>query len=125
MDINNDVNVLVYAYLGDVIYENFVRKFLISKGINNVNDLQKEAINYSSARAQASILNSLIDDGFFEDDELDFIRKARNYKGRGHPKNCDSVTYKYATAFEALIGYYGYVGNDNRIKCIMERVLGD
>lgn len=125
MDINNDVNVLVYAYLGDVIYENFVRKFLISKGINNVNDLQKEAINYSSARAQASILNSLIDDGFFEDDELDFIRKARNYKGRSHPKNCDSITYKYATAFEALIGYYSYVGNDNRIKCIMERVLGD
>ena len=41
-----EINVLVLAYLGDTIYENYVRKFLINKGIANVNDLQKEAVNY-------------------------------------------------------------------------------
>ena len=49
-----ELNVLVLAYLGDTIYENYVRKNLIKKGIANVNDLQRVAVNYVSAKSQTA-----------------------------------------------------------------------
>ena len=52
-----EINVLVLAYIGDCVYENYVRHFLVNKGIGNVNDLQTESIKYVSAKAQASFLN--------------------------------------------------------------------
>ena len=57
-----EVNVLVLAYLGDTIYENYVRRYLIHKGIGNVNDLQKEAIHFVSATSQASYLTKMIEE---------------------------------------------------------------
>ena len=61
-----EINVLVLAYLGDTIYENFVRKYLINRGIGNVNDLQKEAVTYVSAKAQASYLKKMMDSNLLE-----------------------------------------------------------
>lgn len=118
-----EVNVLVLAYLGDTIYEDYIRKFLINKKIGNVNDLQKEAVNYVSAVNQAKFLQELMDEEFFNDDEISVIKRARNYKSSSHPKNCDIVTYKHATALEALIGYLELTNNKDRIDKIMEKIL--
>lgn len=118
-----EVNVLVLAYLGDTIYEDYIRKFLINKKIGNVNDLQKEAVNYVSAVNQAKFLQELIDEEFFNDDEISVIKRARNYKSSSHPKNCDIVTYKHATALEALIGYLELTDKKYRIDEIMEKIL--
>ena len=73
-----EINVLVLAYLGDAIYENYVRKYLINKGISNVNDLQTESIKYVSAKSQAKYLKVLMDNNFFMDDEISIIKRARN-----------------------------------------------
>lgn len=118
-----EVNVLVLAYLGDTIYEDYIRKFLINKKIANVNDLQKEAINYVSAVNQAKFLQELMEENFFVEDEIAVIKRARNYKSNSHPKNCDIVTYKHATALEALIGYLEFTNNRERIDEIMEKIL--
>ena len=118
-----EVNVLVLAYLGDTIYENYVRKYLIKKEIANVNSLQKEAINYVSASNQAKILQEMMDINFFSEDELNVIKRARNYKTTSHPKSCDIVTYKYATGLEALIGYLDLDNNKERIDEIMNFIL--
>lgn len=118
-----EINVLVLAYLGDTIYENYVRRYLISKGIGNVNSLQTESINYVSAKAQARFVNILIDKNFFTDEELGVIKRARNYKSTSHPKNCDIVTYKYATGLEALIGYLDLTKRNDRIDEIMKLIL--
>ena len=118
-----EVNVLVLAYLGDTIYEDYIRKFLINKKIGNVNDLQKEAVNYVSAVNQARFLQELMDEEFFNDDEISVIKRARNYKSSSHPKNCDILTYKHATALEALIGYLELTNNRERIDEIMEKIL--
>lgn len=118
-----EVNVLVLAYLGDTIYEDYIRKFLINKKIGNVNDLQKAAVNYVSAVNQAKFLQELMDEEFFNDDEIAVIKRARNYKSNSHPKNCDIVTYKHATALEALIGYLELTNNRDRIDKIMEKIL--
>ena len=120
-----EINVLVLAYLGDTIYEDYVRKFLINQKIGNVNDLQKEAVKYVSAVHQAEFLQNLINNNFFNQDEIGVIKRARNYKSNSHPKNCDIVTYKHATGFEALIGYLYLDKKNDRIKEIMNQIRGD
>lgn len=118
-----EINVLVLAYLGDTIYEDYVRKFLINQKIGNVNDLQKEAVKYVSAVHQAEFLQNLINNNFFNQDEIGVIKRARNYKSNSHPKNCDIVTYKHATALEALIGYLELSNKRDRIDEIMKKIL--
>ena len=120
-----EINVLVLAYLGDTIYENYVRRFLIDKGISNVNNLQTESIKYVSAKAQSSFLKDMINNDFFTEEELNVIKRARNYKSNSHPKNTDVVTYKHATSLEAVIGYLDMINNRARIDEIMKWILGE
>ena len=120
-----EMNVLVLAYLGDTIYENYVRRFLINSRIGNVNDLQTASVSYVSAKAQASYLMKMMEEEFFTEEEVNVIKRARNYKSNSHPKNCDIVTYKYATGLEAVIGYLELLGRRERIDEIMNRILED
>lgn len=120
-----EINVLVLAYLGDAIYEEYIRKYLINKGIGHVNDLQKEAVKYVSANGQASYLTKMIESGFLTDDEISIVKRARNYKTTSHPKSCDIVTYKYATGLESLIGYLDMDNKKSRIDEIMNFILGE
>ena len=55
---------------------------------------------------------------------MDVLKRARNCKSKSHPKNCDILTYKHATALEAVIGYLDIVGRKNRIDVMMEMILG-
>ena len=71
---------LILAYLGDAVYELIVRNHLINKGIKNVNDLQKESLNYVSAKSQRIILERLIDENILTEEELDIVKKGRNAK---------------------------------------------
>ena len=123
MDVR-EVNVLVLAYLGDTIYEDYIRKYLISLGINNVDELQKESVNYVSAKHQAKFIKKLLDENLLSEEEVDVFKRARNYKSTSHPKNCDIVTYKHATGLEAVIGYLELTNNRARIDEIMEYILG-
>jgi ribonuclease-3 family protein len=118
-----EINSLVLAYLGDTIYENYVRKYLIKSGISNVDMMQKEAVKYVSATSQAAYLTRMMDNNFLTEEELDIVKRARNYKTTSHPKSCDIITYKYATGLEALIGYLELENKENRIAEIMEFIL--
>lgn len=118
-----EINVLVLAYLGDNIYEYYIRRYLIEQKIANVNDLQKTAVSYVSAVNQAKYLNQLIEKEFFTSEELEIVKRARNHKTNSHPKSCDIITYKYATGLEALIGYLELTGKRNRIEEIMDMIL--
>lgn len=118
-----EVNVLVLAYMGDTVYENYVRYYLIDKGIGNVNDLQTESLKYVSAKSQARYIQDMINGNFLDDRELDIVKRARNYKTTSHPKSCDIITYKYATGLEALVGYLYLDNNIERINEIMNFIL--
>ena len=118
-----EINSLVLAYLGDTIYEDYVRIYLIQSGIANVNDLQTESIKYSSAKAQCEIVKRLINENVFSEEELEIIKRARNHKSISHPKNCDIVTYRNATGLEALIGYLKLENKEERIEMIMKNIL--
>lgn len=119
-----EVNVLVLAYMGDTVYEDYIRKYLITKGIGNVNDLQTEALKYVSAINQAKFLTEMIDNDKLSEKELNIVKRARNYKTTSHPKSCDIITYKYATGLEALIGYLYLDGNIERVNEIMDFIIG-
>ena len=119
-----EVNVLVLAYMGDTVYEDYIRKYLIGTGIGNVNDLQTESLKYVSAKSQAKFLQEMMDKEYLTSDELDIVKRARNYKTTSHPKSCDIITYKYATGLEALIGYLYLDGNIERVNEIMNFIIG-
>lgn len=118
-----EINPLVLAYLGDAIYELYVRRYLINKNIANVNDLQTASLAYVSAKAQAKYLKKFLESDFFTEEELSVVHRARNCKGGRHPKSCDILTYKHATALEAVIGYLSYINKEERIIEIMNLIL--
>ena len=122
MDTRN-INVITLAYMGDAVYEVYIRKSLIDKNIALVDDLQKVAINYVSAKSQSKILNFLIYNGVLTLEEMDVVKRGRNYKRASHPKNTDILTYKNSTGFEALIGYLYLNNNKERLDNIMKIVL--
>lgn len=123
MDVNL-INVITLAYIGDAVYEVYVREYLIRNGIAKVEELQKEAVKYVSAKSQCKILNYLIDNNILTDMELEIVKRGRNYKRTSHPKNTDIITYKMSSGFEAMIGYL-YLNNDReRLTVIMDYILG-
>ena len=117
-----EINPLVLAYLGDSVYETYIRLFLVKKNIPNIGSLQKESLSYVTAKSQASILTKLIDANFFDEEELTIIRRARNTKGHKPPKGCDLATDHFATAFEAVIGYLYLKGDNEKIMNLMEKI---
>ena len=119
----NLINPLVLAYLGDSVYELEVRKRLIAKKINKVNDLQKVCVSYVSARGQSKVVDNFIDNAIFNDEELDVYKRARNCKVNSHPANTDIITYKKATGLEAVFGYLYLINNKERIDKLIDNIM--
>ncbi|QNF27768.1 Mini-ribonuclease 3 [Metabacillus elymi] len=110
------LNSLALAYIGDAVYEIYVRHHLIAKGNIRPNQLHNQAKRYVSAKAQASILHHLFSSESFTEEELAVIRRGRNAKSGTIPKNTDVQTYRYSTAFEALIGHLYLEKKHNRME---------
>lgn len=115
-------NIIALAYLGDSIYEVYIREKLLKQGISKVKELQKKAIKYVSAKGQTNILNNLIENNLLTEEELDIVRRGRNNKRSNHPKNTDIITYKLSTGFEALIGYLYLSKNTKRLEEILNYI---
>jgi len=119
----NTINPLVLAYIGDAVYEVEIRKYLIMKKINKVNDLQKESLKYVSAVSQSLHVNKLISNDMLSQDEIDVYKRARNSRVNSHPSNTDIVTYKQATGFEAVFGYLYLNDKNERIKELISLIV--
>lgn len=116
------LNSLALAYVGDAVYEVYVRHLLLSKGSVRPNQLHNLSKKYVSAKAQAKIIHYLLaDETFFTEEEEAVIRRGRNAKSGTVPKNTDVQTYRYSTAFESLIGYHYLQENNERLQEIFAR----
>lgn len=116
------LNPLVLAYIGDAVYEVYVRAFIIGDGAVKTNTLHKCAsTKYVSAKSQAKILDLIIEK--LNDTELNIVRRGRNSSPNTIPKNADIADYKKATAFEALIGYLFLSNQTERLDEIMKNIL--
>lgn len=116
------MNNLVLAYLGDAVYELFIREYLINCGFVKVNDLQNESLKYVSAKSQSDHLKRLMDNNFLTNEEIDIVKRGRNMSSH-NKKNTDIVTYKRSTGLECLIGSLKIDGNLSRINEIMEFIV--
>lgn len=115
------MNPLVWAYVGDSVYELFIRTHLVNTTNLKVHQLHVKAINYVKAKAQAEMLENL--KGILTDEEKDIVRRTRNTQNHHLPKNADPADYMYATAFEGLIGYLYLTKQEARLKEILDKCI--
>lgn len=115
------LNPLVLAYVGDSVYDTFVRTLLVSCGYGQVSKLHKMSIGFVKAKAQADILEQI--NGYLTPEELDIVRRGRNTKSATVPKNADLSDYRHATGFEALIGYLYLTEQIDRLMEVIKRVV--
>jgi ribonuclease-3 family protein len=116
-----ELNPLLLAYLGDAVYEIFVRYHLVAKGVIRPRDLQREATRYVSAVAQARAGRQIESD--LTEEEMNILKRGRNAKSGSIPKNTKISEYRYSTGLEALIGYLYVSGNEQRLHEIMVKLL--
>ena len=117
----NQMSPLVWAYIGDSVYEQYIRDYLVTNTKYKPHKLHVEATKFVKAAAQAKILELLEKD--LTEDEKEIVRRARNTKNHHLPKNSNVQEYMYATAFEGLIGYLHLSKNTNRLNEILELSL--
>lgn len=110
------LNSLSLAYMGDAVYEMYVRRHLLHHESVRPNKLHKEATNYVSAKAQAMIIHKLIESERLTEEEIAVVKRGRNARSATVPKNTDVQTYRYSTGFEALIGYLFLLNKIERME---------
>ncbi|MCX8074861.1 MAG: Mini-ribonuclease 3 [Clostridia bacterium] len=109
------------AFIGDAVYNVYIRCYLVSKSNSKTGKIHKESIKYVSAKAQSKIIDNLHD--FLTETEQLVYKRGRNTNIDKVSKNIDIIDYKKATGFETLIGYLYLNSEHNRLdefvkKCI-------
>ncbi|QSZ27177.1 Mini-ribonuclease 3 [Aceticella autotrophica] len=112
---------LILAFIGDSIYDLFIRRNIAVKGNRPLYKIHKECVKYVKAEAQAESLKRI--SKYLIDDEKDIVRRGRNVKSATIPKHADIEDYHLATAFEALLGYLYLLGKIDRLKEILELTI--
>mgnify|MGYP002561472385 FL=1 len=109
---------LTWAYIGDCVYELYIRTKLVNETKLKPHELHIKAIGYVKAKAQAERLKNIYDK--LTEEEKDIVRRGRNAENHHLPKNANVQEYMYSTAFEALIGYLYLTKQNKRLKEILE-----
>lgn len=117
----NLMSPLVWAYVGDSVYELFIRTHLVETTHLKPHKLHIEAIKHVKAKAQAEMLEKLQD--ILTDKEKEIVRRTRNTENHHLPKNADPADYMHATAFEGLIGYLYLSNQKERLDEILNKCI--
>ena len=117
----NEVSPLTWAYIGDAVYELHIRENLVNKTKLKPHKLHLESIKYVKASAQARILHEIEED--LTEEEKEIVRRTRNTKNHHLPKHTEVNEYRYATAFEGLIGYLYLTKQEERLKEILKKCI--
>ncbi|NLC77612.1 MAG: ribonuclease III [Clostridia bacterium] len=104
---------LALAYVGDAVYELYIRVLLVGQGSPKMKDLHRQAVKYVRAGTQAAFLKEL--EPLLTEEELAVVRWGRNAKSGHTPKSADVLEYRHSTGFEALIGYLYLKGRQERL----------
>lgn len=112
---------LVWAYVGDAVYELFIRHQLLTNGPDKTKNLHHKAVSKVRASFQAELVNKI--QSFLNESELEILKRGRNVKSGHVPNGSDLITYRYSTAFEALIGYLYLKQEYSRLIEILEKTV--
>lgn len=114
---------LALAYMGDAVYEVHIREYLLRIGKVKPNNLHQHAVRFVSGKSQAAVLLHWLDQEILTEEEMDVARRGRNAKSGSIPKNTSVQTYRYSTAFEALVGYHYLMGSKDRLIELLEMAV--
>ena len=113
----NMKDLLSLAFLGDSVHTLFIREHLVKNFSLKMDDINRLANKYCKASAQAKVLENITP--LLSEEEKEIVRKTRNIKNKHKAKNTDIMTYKAATCYEALIGYYYLENNKERLEFLL------
>ena len=100
-----EINTTALAFMGDAVYEIYVRRHVMESGQVNADRLHQMAVRYVRADGQAQAIKRMMRDNLLTEEETALVKRARNHRTTSKPRNADPVIYKLATAFEALLGW--------------------
>lgn len=112
------------AYVGDAVYEMYVREYVLHQGITQPNKLHKAAVKYVEASGQAYIIKKWLEtDDILTAQEIEFYRRGRNHKANTKARNASIGDYRQATGFEALIGWLHLTQQTERERFLIELAI--
>ena len=114
---------LTLAFMGDAVFEVFVREELVCRGNCPVNKLHRRAVEQVCCQSQAAAAQRLLP--LLSQEEQDVYRRGRNAHVNHVPKNADPADYHAATAFEALFGYVYLKGELERLRLFFDTICGE
>jgi ribonuclease-3 family protein len=112
-------SVAALSYIGDAVHSLYVRRMLVTRGLTKSSDLNREALRYVTAEAQAAMYEKIAP--LLTEDELDVFRRASNSTHLNRPKHASGRDYRFATGFEAVIGMLEWTGNGERLEFILNK----
>ena len=119
----NILNGLTLAYIGDAVYETYIRRHMIDAGYTKVKVLHKKVTEYTSGHQQAIIVHNLINNAVLTEEEIGIFKRGRNSSVNSCRKNLSLQEYLDATGFEALIGYLYLSSKIERLDELMNLIL--
>ena len=111
-------SVAALSYLGDACHTLYVRRMLVGCGISKSGELNKKALEYVTAQAQARAY--LVIENMLLDDEREVFRRASNSTHLNRPKHASIYEYRTATGFEAVLGMLHFIGDDERLNELLD-----
>jgi ribonuclease-3 family protein len=109
------------AYIGDAVYELFIRNIVIKKIKVSPSGINRMATGYVKADSQAAAAKAMLNGGFLTEEETKLLKRARNRTNTSHPRGTSPAVYKWATGFEALVGWLYLDGQNERLDEVMTR----
>jgi ribonuclease-3 family protein len=112
-------SVAALSYLGDARHSLYVRRMLVTRGLTKSGDLNREALRFVTAEAQARMYLCIADE--LTEDEADVFRRASNSTHLNRPRHASGRDYRFATGFEAVIGMLEWLGRTERLEYLLDK----
>lgn len=117
-------NGVTLAFIGDAYYGLQIKRHLVEgRAVTHAQTLQKLLAQFVKAAAQATIIQTLIEQETLTEAEIDIFKRGRNAKTNSKPKHADVITYKMSTGFEAVIGWLVLDKNEARADELIEKAI--
>lgn len=113
-----EYNPLALAYIGDTIYDLYVRTKVLALGNRHVTQMHKDSVRFVKAHSQAVSMHAL--ESVLTEEEMRIYKWGRNAKSNTVPKNADVGEYRIATGFETLVGYLYLKGENERLEGLLD-----
>ena len=114
----NTYSTAALAYLGDCVIELLVREHLVCLGLSSSAKLNRQALDYVRAPAQAEAMKHLLP--LLTEEENAVFHRGRNIGHTNTPKSATVAEYRAATGMEALFGWLHLAGQTERLRTLFE-----